>query len=65
MELSLLCGIKILLTIIDKNNKVTILSPDQDIRSFIDNYLKKPEDAKELFFNEDVNKNFPKKLNLN
>ena len=58
MELSLLCGIKILLTVVDRNNKVMIFSSDQDIQSFVEQYLMKPESAKELFSNEDVlNKN--------
>jgi len=56
MELSLLCGIKILLTIVDKNNKVMIFSSDQDVRSFTEENLTRPEEAKELFSNEDVKK---------
>ena len=58
MELSLLCGIKILLTIVDKNNKVMIFSSDQDVRSFTEENLKRPEEANELFSNEDVKKNY-------
>jgi len=56
MELSLLCGIKILLTIVDKNNKVMIFSSDQDVRSFTEENLKRPEEANELFSNEEVKK---------
>jgi hypothetical protein len=54
MELSLLCGINILLTIVDKNNKIMIFSSDKDIKSFVDQNLKRPEKAKELFSNADV-----------
>lgn len=54
MELSLLCGIKVLLTVVDKNNKIMIFSSDKNIKSFVDQNLKRPERAKELFSNDDV-----------
>lgn len=43
-----------MLSIVDKNNKVMIFSSDQDINEFVRKNLLRPEDAKELFYNEDV-----------
>ena len=54
MELSLLCGIDVFLSIVDRNNKVMIYSSDDKIKKFVKTNFCNPENAREIFLNRDV-----------
>lgn len=58
MELSLLCGIDVFLSIVDRNNKVMIYSSCDKIKNFVNKHFSNPEKAREVFLNRDVEKNF-------
>lgn len=55
MELSLLCGIDVFLSIVDRNNKVMIYSSADNIKKFVTKNFGNPEKAREVFLNRDVN----------
>lgn len=52
MELSVLCGVKVLLSIVDKNEKVTIYSSENETAGFVDKYLKHPNPNEIYKFND-------------
>ena len=56
MELSLLCGVKIFLSIIDKNDKFTIYSNQDDLEDiFINRYIQNLNPEKnEFYYDKDV-----------
>lgn len=54
MELSLLCGIDVFLSIVDRNNKVMIYSSSDNIKKFVTKNFSNPEKAREVFLNRDV-----------
>lgn len=54
MELSLLCGIDVFLSIVDRNNKVMIYSSADNIKKFVTKHFSNPEKAREVFHNRDV-----------
>ena len=53
MELSLLCEIKILMLIVDKNEKTTLYSSEPNMKNLISSYLFK--NNRNLITNKDVN----------
>ncbi len=55
MELSLLCGIDVFLSIVDRKNKVMIYSSEDDIKKFVTKNFTNPKKAREIFLNRDVN----------
>ena len=54
MELSLLCDVKVLMCIVDKNDKTTIYSSDPNLKKFVASYLLKHSLARDILFNNDV-----------
>ncbi len=55
MELSLLCEVKVLMLIVDKNEKITLYSSETNIKNFINSYLMKHSLTRDVIFNYDVN----------
>lgn len=53
MELSVLCGVKVLLCIVDKRNKVNLFSSEK-LEKFISEYLQEKVRSKNQFANDDV-----------
>jgi hypothetical protein len=58
MELSLLCDVKVMLCIVDKNEKVLIFSSETDVRNFAQRYMTHPENARELYNHPDYKEIF-------
>ena len=54
MELSLLCGIDVFLSIVDRKDKVMIYSSAYNIKKFTAKNFSEPEKAREVFLNRDV-----------
>lgn len=54
MELSLLCEVKVLMCIVDKNDKTTIYSSELNLKNFVSSYILKQSLAKDVLFNYDV-----------
>jgi hypothetical protein len=54
MELSLLCEVKMLLGIVDKNDKVMIYSSESNIAGFVNRYFTRPQDAREIYTHANV-----------
>jgi hypothetical protein len=54
MELSVLCGVKVLLCIVDKRNKVNLFSSEK-LEKFISDYLQEKVRAKNHLGTDDVN----------
>lgn len=54
MELALLCDVKVFLCIVDKNEKLTILTSEGSVDSFYDKYLGQNVKAKEIYTKNDV-----------
>jgi hypothetical protein len=55
MELSLLCEVKVLLCIVDKNDKLVVYSSDGVTTSLMKNALNNENIQKEYLTNSDVN----------
>ena len=55
MELSLLCEVKVMMLIVDKNEKTTLYSSENNLKNFISNYLLKQNVTKDVILNNDVN----------
>jgi len=53
MALSVLCGVKVLLCIVDKRNKVNLFSSEK-LEKFISEYLQEKVRSKNQFANDDV-----------
>ena len=53
-ELSLLCDVKVLLFIVDKNDKVMIFSSEEDITNAVNNYCVNVKDAREILTHSNV-----------
>jgi len=58
MELSLLCDVKVLMCIVDKNEKTTLYSSEDNIKNFISSYLLKQTIAKNIILNNDYKELF-------
>ncbi len=54
MELSLLCDVKVFLTIVDKNNRMMLFSSEENLSEFKHKYLDNFSSAKEIFTPNDV-----------
>lgn len=54
MELALLCDVKVFLCIVDKNEKLMVLTSEGSVNSFYDRYLSYNVNAKEVFTQKDV-----------
>jgi hypothetical protein len=55
MELSLLCDVKIFLTIVDKNQRMMIFSSEENVSEFKTKYLDNLGSAKEVYTPNEVN----------
>lgn len=64
MELSLLCEVKIFLTIIDKNRRMMIFCSEEDILDFKNNYLDNYQLAKEVYTPDRVILIYPVQRNI-
>jgi hypothetical protein len=59
MEISLLCGVRVMLCIVDKNDKsVLLMSEDSDPRDFVDRFVNKNIKNRTYVNNENVIKYF-------
>jgi hypothetical protein len=54
MELSLLCDVKVFLTIVDKNQRMMIFSSEENVYEFKNNYLDNLGSAKEVYTPNEV-----------
>lgn len=54
MELSMLCNVQVALCIVDKNEKVTIYSSAKNVANFVEKYMARPHEARELLTYDDV-----------
>jgi hypothetical protein len=54
MELSLLCDVKVFLTIVDKNHRMMIFSSEENVYEFKNNYLDNLGSAKEVYTPNEV-----------
>jgi len=54
MELSLLCNVKILLSIVDKNDKSMIYCTEKNIIKFVESFVIPHENAREIFSHDNV-----------
>lgn len=64
MELSLLCDVRVMLCIVDKNEKVMIFSSETNINNFIQTYLTHPEKAREVYNHPDYKEIFENEARL-
>jgi hypothetical protein len=56
MELALLCEVKVLMCIVDKNEKTTIYSSENNLSNFLSYYILNNQINKEIFWSKDVRK---------
>ena len=54
MELSLLCNVKILLCIVDKNEKAMIYCSEKNIDKFVESFVIPHANAREMFSHDNV-----------
>ena len=54
MELSLLCGVKVFLTIIDKKENFTIFLSHQNMKNYIEKYINGSVKPKDIFTLKEV-----------
>ena len=54
MELALLCEVKIFMCIVDKNDKTSIYSSENNISNFLSYYILNNQITKEVFWSKDV-----------
>ena len=54
MELSLLCGVKVFLTIVDKKENLTIFLSHQNMKNYIEKYINGSVKPKDIFTLKEV-----------
>lgn len=64
MELSLLCGVKVFLGIVDKNEKVMIFSSEKEITALLTHYMYNYELAREVYTHDDYKEIFEENARL-
>src|SRR4051812_27230757 len=64
MELSLLCGVKVFLGIVDKNDKVMIFSSENEITPLLNKYMLTHASAREVYTHDDYKEIFEENARL-